>query len=94
MAKVFSIQDMSGRIIYCSHERWNHIQKHPGMSGSIDRIIDTLINPNKILSFEFDSDVHFYYLYFKDKREYIMVSVKYLNGEGYVITSFYTDAIK
>ena len=39
----------------------------------------------------------FYYKYFKHKPlpyKYLLVLVKYLNGEGYVVTTYYEDKIK
>jgi len=34
-----------------------------------------------------------YYVYYKLERHYLLVSVKYLNGEGYVATAFITRKI-
>jgi len=38
----------------------------------------------------------FYYRYYKDRKtaKYLLIIVKYLNGQGFIITSFYTDKIK
>lgn len=92
---IFEVIDKSGRNIRLSKERWVHIQKHPEMTvGQIERIKETLTKPDKILNFEIDSTVHFYFKYYKDSREYLFISVKYLNGEGFIITSFYTDKIQ
>ena len=94
MSFIFEIEDKSGRKIHLSSERWNHIQKHPGMSNQLEQIKETLENPNIIQDFEYDSNVKFYFRYFKEKKEYLFISVKYLNGDGFIITSFYTDKIK
>lgn len=93
MTWVFVEKDKTGRRIHLSSERWNHIQKHPRMSGQIEKIKETLKSPLIIQEFEYDKDVRFYFRYYKEKREYLFVSVKYLNGEGFVITSFFTDKI-
>ena len=93
MTWIFEIEDKSGRKIHLSNERWSHIQKHPDMSGQIEQIKETLTNPDKITEFEYDPDVRFYYRYYKDRKEYLFISVKYLNGEGFIITSFHTDKI-
>ena len=94
MPWILEVKDKSGRKIHLSKERWSHIQKHPDMSDKIEQIKETLTNPQSITEFEYDSDVRFYFRYYKERKEYLFVSVKYLNGEGYIITSFHTDKIK
>ncbi len=94
MTWIFNIRDATGRIIHLSCERWNHIQKHPEMSGQLEQIQETLQHPDCIIPFDIDPFVHFYYKYYKERREYLFVSVKYLNGHGFMITGFYTDKIK
>lgn len=94
MSWTFVVQDKTGRLIHLSCERWSHIQKHAKMSDQIETIKETLESPLVITSFEYDDHVYFYYRYYKDKRMYLFVSVKYLNGDGFIITSFYTDKIK
>ena len=91
---IFDIQDKTERWIHLSEERWSHIQKHPEMSNQIEQIKETVVTPLVITSFEYDAQVRFYYRYYKEKRMYLFVSVKYLNGHGFIITSFYTDKIK
>ena len=44
-----------------------------------------------------EQDIRYYYKYFKtilSEEKYLMVVVKYLNGKGFIITSFYTDKIE
>ena len=94
MARVFEAKDKTGRNIYLSDERWKHILKHSEMSNQTEQIKDILLQPDKITEVDYDPDVKFYYRYYKDRKEYLFVSVKYLNGEGFIITSFYTDKIK
>lgn len=94
MIRIFEIKDKTDRKIYLSKERWAHIQKHPEIANQIEKIKETLQSPEIILKFEHDPKVYFYYRYYKERREYLFISVKYLNGEGFIITSFYTDKIK
>jgi len=94
MARIFETKDKSGRTIYLTDERWNHILKHQEMSNQTEQIKDALLRPDKITEVDYDPDVRFYYRYYKNRKEYLFVSVKYLNGEGFIITSFYTDKIK
>ena len=78
---IINIIDKSKRQIHLSDERWKHIHKHPE-SGEyfLERVKETLRKPDKIIQFEFDVQVHFYFRYYKDRREYLFISVKYLNG--------------
>jgi len=94
MSRIFETKDKSGRTIYLTDDRWKHILKHQEMSNQIEQIKDTLLYADKITKDNYDPDVRFYYRYYKDRKEYLFISVKYLNGEGFIITSFYTDKIK
>ncbi|MBI2669486.1 hypothetical protein HYX14_06615 [Candidatus Woesearchaeota archaeon] len=91
---IFSVEDKSGRNIHLSKERFAHIQKHPEIVNNTERIIETLQNPDVITTLESDEQVKFYFKYYKDHRQYLFISVKYLNGDGFIITSFYTDKIQ
>lgn len=94
MPRIFETKDKSGRNIYLTDERWQHILKHSEMSNQLEQIKDTLLYPDKITKIDYDADARFYYRYYKDRKEYLFISVKYLNGEGFIITSFYADKIK
>jgi len=94
MDKILETKDKSGRNIYITSERWRHILKHPEMSDKIEEIKETLLSPTKITIAYYDPNVRFYFRYYKERKEYLFISVKYLNGKGYIITSFYTDKIK
>ncbi|MDD9953661.1 MAG: PBECR2 nuclease fold domain-containing protein [Candidatus Woesearchaeota archaeon] len=94
MHHIFAIIDISKRRIHLSRERWAHIQKHPEMSDQIEAIKETLQQPDEITNFSHDDSVRFYYKYYKENRTYLFISVKYLNGKGFIITSFYTDKVR
>ena len=91
---VFEIIDKTGRKIHLSKERWTHIRlKHPNVENS-ESIIDTILNSDKIVKIE--EDIIAYYKYFKHRKEplkYLNVIVKYLNGNGYVVTSYFVRNI-
>jgi len=75
MDYVFEVIDKSGRKMHLSKERWQHICLEHSDFISIGRTDDT---------------IHYYYKFYKIKKEYLIVSVKYLNGDGYIVTSFRT----
>ena len=95
MAWIFEIKDKSGRKIHLSKERWSHIvTEHYKLGSKIEDIKDTLTNPLTIRQSKYREDVVFYYRYHKNLSKHLLVSVKYLNGEGYVITAFYTRKLE
>ena len=97
MNYIFEIKDKTGKRIHLSIERWKHILKHPNMDeNQLEIIKDTILNPMTMRYFEEDENVKYYYKHFKNnssEERYLLVSVKYLNGEGFIITSFFTDKI-
>ena len=94
MELAFEVVDKTGRRIYLSKERYRHVLRHPHMYEHIESIKNIIKNPLMIRYFEEDEKVRYFYGYFKDmniSERYLLVSVKYLNGKGFVITSFFTD---
>ncbi len=95
MTQIFEVKDKSGRKIHLSNEQWKHIvTEHANLSDKIEDIKDTLANPLTIRRSKFDEKVRFYYKFYKNLSKYLLVSVKYLNGEGFVITAFYTRKLE
>ena|SRR3989344_8517632 len=96
MSYVFEITDKTGRKIHLTRERQKHILKHPYMENSIENIKQTLQNPTTIRFNEDDEKVCYFYKEFKNNsssEKYLLVSVKYLNNHGFIITAFFTNKI-
>lgn len=98
MNYIFEINDKGGKKIRLTEKQWKHIQKHPHMHiyESIENIKNTIKNPTTIRYNKEDESIIFYYKEFKDmsaEERYLLISVKYLNGNGFIITSFYTNKI-
>src|SRR3989344_468716 len=96
--KIFDIIDKTERKIHLSKERWSHITSpispHAYMTNHLEEIKQTIINPDKILtSANSDAKIN-YYKYYKDKNKHLRVIIKYLNGEGFVITAYFVRNIK
>ena len=94
---IFEITDKTGRKIYLTEERCKHILKHPEMSNQLENIKDTLLNPLKIISYELENNIFYYYRYYKNRKsiaKYLRVIVKYLNSKGFIITAYFIDKIK
>jgi hypothetical protein len=84
--------DFSVRV---THSYWEYIAtiKHPVMAGREDDVKDTLQNPTEIRVSRSDSNV---YLFYKPEKigRWVCAVAKRLNGEGFLITTYPTDAIK
>lgn len=66
---VFEIADKSGRLIYLTKERWNHIKSdHPEMSASLDEIKRIITEPEFIRKSEHGENVKFYYRHYKGRK--------------------------
>ncbi|MBI2043312.1 DUF4258 domain-containing protein [Candidatus Pacearchaeota archaeon] len=95
MSYIFEIKDKTGRKIRLTKKQWKHITtKHPDMSGKEEEIKQVLERPDIILPHKFDEMSRNYYLYDKNEKAYLFVSARYLNGEGFIITAFYTQHIR
>ena len=92
MGKILEVKDRNGKIIYITDERYKHILKHPEMQDSLDLIENTIKNAEKMTQYSLDSSIRFYYSHHKSRKtnaKYLRVVVKYLNGEGFVITAYF-----
>lgn len=93
MSYMFELIDKANRKIHLTQERWKHIQKdHPDVQE--EEIKKAITSPVKIIMK--NNDKYFYYLYCKYKKSparYLRTVIKYLNGEGYVITAYFVRNI-
>lgn len=93
--RIFEVKDKTGRKIYLTKERWTHINiEHPEVSHYFFILEEVLTNPLRITDYEYDEKVKYYYRYLKNVKKYLLLIVKYLNGEGYIITSYIIGKIK
>ena len=67
--------------------------KHPVMSGREQWVKEVLENSDEIRRSRSDSDVYLFYKLEKTKR-WICAIARRLNGDGFLITTYPTDAIK
>lgn len=95
MEYIFEIIDKSGRKIRLTKKQWSHIGKeHPDVH-DIEEIKQTLLNPIKTSAHEY-GNIYDFYSYFKSRQfmsKYFKVVVKYLNGNGFVITAYFVKRI-
>ena len=90
--------DIHNRQIRLTDERQEHIEvDHPEMSGEIDRIQETLLNPDIIVRSRTDPDVELFLStlwYNASDGEIFIVVVKVLTDDIFIITAYFTDKVK
>ncbi len=98
MNHIFEIKDKSGRRIRLTRRQWRETNlKHPSMTAYLEEIKEMLVKPESITEYGLDESVRYYYKYFKhikSRNKYLLVIVKYLNGDGFVIKSYFEGRIK
>ena len=88
MPNIFEITDKTGRRIILTDSL------HPYMANYLEEIKRTLEKPDIMVTQKYSDARVNYYRFLKDRKKYLLVAVKYLNGEGFVNTSFITSKIK
>lgn len=92
------IEDKFGRKIRLTDERYKHIiEKHPEIKDQEEKIKETLRKPELVKKSVYSNDVLIFYKYYKQTpvtEKYLTVGIKLLNGEGFVVTVYFTDRIK
>ena len=97
MSKIFEVTDKNGKEISLSSERWKHITStHNEMNNYLDEIKIAITTPLKIIMHEKGGlfDYYFYLKHREHPEKYLKVIVKYLNGSGFVITTYFVRNIK
>lgn len=95
MTFIFEITDASGKRIHLTAERWEHIvARHSELGNKIEEIRHTVVSPSFQVRDSTDPNLYYNHTYIKEEGFYLVVAVKYLNGEGFVITAFYSKRIK
>ena len=97
MNYIFEVKEKSGRKIRLTEKQWTHInKKHPTVANHLDEIKETIENPDVITKSNEDNVrlYYKYYKYLKSPYNYILAIVKYLNGEGYIISIYFEKDIK
>ncbi len=74
-----------------SKSYWDYIVsvKHPSMRGLEESIKNSLTEPIEIRTSKRDRSVHLHYGKF-DAKLFVCTVVKFLNGDGFVITAYLT----
>lgn len=95
---IFEVKDKTGRKLRMTDYNWHHIVKrHPEIASQKEKVIETLEKPDKITGSLEDEETKYYYKYYKNlpfPYKSMRVIAKYLNGEGFIISSHFMKAIQ
>lgn len=90
----FNIKAPLGFTVRTTDEYWQKLLvKHPDLVDLEELVEAALQLPDEIRESKRDSDVFLFYLQRREKRWVVAVARK-LNGDGFLITAYQTDAIK
>ncbi len=86
-----------GKMVRLDEDRWKHVQEHPEMVNELDKLRETLAEPDEIRTSVYDASVWLFYKLYKRTpvtQKYSLVVVRMLNEEGFIVTAFFTDTVK
>jgi hypothetical protein len=91
---LFEVETPLGFTARCSQAYWEIITtiKHPVMAGRVEDVKQTLVDPDEIRRSQKDADVLLFYR--ADGVRWLCAVVRRLDGDGFLITTYPTDAIK
>lgn len=87
------LADHTGRKIRLSAERLLHILEHPEMAEQLERLVETLKAPETVVQTEADETVHVYHRYYESTpvtSKFLLVAVKLLDTDAFVLTAFFS----
>ncbi len=94
MSNIFELADKTGKTIVLTKERWSHIvQHHPDVSDKLEEVKLSLTTPTVIVPHKYDDKTANYYRYQKETRDHMLTIVKYLNGNGFIKSAFFTQKL-
>ncbi len=90
----FEVASKLGKKVYVTKSRWELIiqRKHLELEGKEKEVKETLTEPEEIRQSKSDDSVYLYYKHYGKLS--LSVVIKHKNGEGFIITGYYTDRIK
>ena len=94
---VFEVQSKLGKTVRLDEARWKHILEHQEMENQNSKIEETLLDPDEVWESAHSASMWlFYKLYAKSpvSQKYMLVVVQVLDGEGFIVTAFFTDKVK
>lgn len=90
-------RDYEARAIRLTDERLTHILKRPEMTGQELKIQEALGRPDVVIESRQDPSIRLYHKLYEQTRvsqKYMIVVVKILRDDAFVVTAFFTDRTK
>jgi len=87
------VTDYAGREIRLTAERREHILEHQEMDGQLERILETIQAPESVIASTADDTVQVYQRYYESTpvtSKFLLVAVKTLEGDAFVLTAFFS----
>ena len=91
------LQDRFGRTIRLTDERIAHILEHDEMAGQLDKVEETMREPDVVIRSQRDPDVHLYHKHYSTTpvtEKDLLVAIKMTQTDAFILTAFFTDTIK
>jgi hypothetical protein len=90
---LFEVKTPLGFTVRCTKVYWQRlILKHPPLAERLEAVKQTLIDPLEVRRSKQHDDVFLFYN--EDGGRWICAVTRRLNGDGFLITAYPTDAIK
>lgn len=94
---VLVVRSKLGKVVRLDASRWRHVLGHPEMKNQRSRVEETLVNPDEIRESVRNSSIWLFYKLYANSpvsEKYLLVIVQVLDGEGFIVTAFFTDKVK
>lgn len=90
----FKVKSHFKKDIRTTKSHWDFIVnvKHLEIKGEESAVKEVLKNPDFVSISQEDEDVYLYYR--RKQKYYLCVVARHLNGDGFIITVYFTDKIK
>ncbi len=91
------MKDRFSREFRLTDERKSHILKHPEMKGQLEKIKETLADPDFIQRSKNDHNTLLFYKLYKKTpvgEKHLVAAAKLLNYQSFIITAFFTDNVR
>jgi len=94
---VLEVRSKLGEVVGLDEDRWKHVLEHPEMENQSSKIEETLVDPDEVRESVHVSSIWLFYKFYTNSpvsEKYLLVAVKVSDGEGFIVTAFFTDKVK
>ena len=91
------LRDVWRNSVSLTEERRAHLLEHPEMREQEDKLTETLLEPDVVIQSQSDDTVRLFHRFYRRlaiRDKYLCVVVKYVEGDVFIITAYFTDKVK